>query len=226
VKAGISVIIPVQNREDLIADALNSVFTQTLQPQEIIVVDDASSDNTCEVVAGFGSKVRLLRNTQAAGPAGARNLGLKSASCEYAGFLDSDDLWSPGALHCLKTSLDETAADIAWGLCETRLLPGGTLPDPKWPTKPSRLVLIPTMLFRAAALRQLHGFDATLRFGEDTDVLMRAGTQGLTVVQIEETVLIHRRHAGNMTLDAEPATQAWFEIARRAIGRRRAGASS
>lgn len=93
----ISVIIPCYNSAAFVAATLESVFAQTLLPWEIIVVDDGSTDNTLEVLVGFGDRIRLMRRGNG-GPAAARNLGISVAAGDFIAFLDSDDLWGPEKL--------------------------------------------------------------------------------------------------------------------------------
>jgi glycosyltransferase involved in cell wall biosynthesis len=95
----LSVVIPSWNRAQLVCDAVNSALAQGNGEVEVIVVDDASTDATVEVLeASFGSRVRLLRLEHRRGPGGARNAGARLARGELVGFLDSDDVWLPGKL--------------------------------------------------------------------------------------------------------------------------------
>ena len=93
----LSVVIPTWNRAQLVCDAVNSAFEQV--SVEVIVVDDASTDETASVLErAFGSRIRLLRLDRRRGPGGARNAGARLARGEFVAFLDSDDVWLPGKL--------------------------------------------------------------------------------------------------------------------------------
>lgn len=87
----ISVIIPTFNRGYCLAEAIRCLIAQTLRPEEIIVVDDGSTDDTEAVAAAFSGDVRYIRQENLGLPA-ARNTGLRSATKKYVLFLDSDDL--------------------------------------------------------------------------------------------------------------------------------------
>src|SRR5262245_48882666 len=95
----ISVIIPTHDRAHFLPGAIFSVLNQTFQDFEIIVVDDASNDNTSEVVAAFNDeRIRLLRHETNKGGSAARNTGILNAQCDYIAFLDDDDEWLPDKL--------------------------------------------------------------------------------------------------------------------------------
>ncbi len=101
-----SIIIPTYNRSGLLKAALESVFAQTINDHEIIVVDDGSTDDTVELAASLGGRIRFL--TQAnRGPGPARNLGARHAIGEYLVFLDSDDLLFPWTLEVYRQAIDQ-----------------------------------------------------------------------------------------------------------------------
>ena len=95
----VSVIIPTYNRAKLIGRAINSVLVQTFKDFEIIVVDDASTDNTRQVVKRIKDKrIILISHQENKGGSAARNTGIKTAIGEYIAFLDDDDEWIPTKL--------------------------------------------------------------------------------------------------------------------------------
>ncbi|WP_417530271.1 glycosyltransferase family 2 protein [Marinobacter lipolyticus] len=99
----VSVVIPCFKSSDVICRALDSVYEQTLSPQEVIVVDDYSNDGTlqlleslvCEYGAGW---LKVIASPENGGPGTARNLGWDAAKGEYVAFLDADDAWHPRKL--------------------------------------------------------------------------------------------------------------------------------
>lgn len=98
----VSIILPVYNGEKYIASAIDSILGQTYRRFELIVVDDASSDKTIEIVAGYvDRRIRLLRLDCNRGPACARNRGLQAASGQWIGFIDADDCWDENRLTAL-----------------------------------------------------------------------------------------------------------------------------
>jgi glycosyltransferase involved in cell wall biosynthesis len=93
----VSVILPVYNREALIARAVESVLAQTWRPLELLVVDDGSTDGTRAVLETFGDRITVLEQRHG-GAYAARNLALRHAHGQLVAFIDSDDVWLPDKL--------------------------------------------------------------------------------------------------------------------------------
>jgi glycosyltransferase involved in cell wall biosynthesis len=92
-------VIPTWNRARLVCEAIESALAQRSGEVEVIVVDDASTDGTSDLLERkFGSEVRLIRSGERRGPGAARNAGAALAGGEFVAFLDSDDVWLPGKL--------------------------------------------------------------------------------------------------------------------------------
>lgn len=95
----VSIIMPTYNTEKFVHNSIKSVLNQTYTNWELIVVDDASNDNTVNVLNSFtNSRIKLLQNSENHGAAYCRNLGLRNANGRWIAFLDSDDLWLPTKL--------------------------------------------------------------------------------------------------------------------------------
>lgn len=102
----ISVVIAAYNAGRFIAEALASVLNQSRPPLEVIVVDDASTDNTREVVRSFLPKIRLIENTTNEGPGARRNQAARQASGDAIALLDADNRWEPNHLETVAGLLD------------------------------------------------------------------------------------------------------------------------
>ena len=96
----VSVVIPVHNAEKFIADTVASVKSQSYENWEIILVDDSSSDNSYAVMQELAreERIRIFKNDQESGAAGARNCGVEKARGRFLCFLDADDIWFPEKL--------------------------------------------------------------------------------------------------------------------------------
>ena len=98
-KPKVSVIIPCYNGEKFIGDAIKSVLNQTYKNWELVIVDDGSTDSSCEIVEDYlDNKVTLVKNTSNKGIAKTMNKGIKVSTGDFIAFLDQDDVWHPRKL--------------------------------------------------------------------------------------------------------------------------------
>ena len=112
----VSVVIPTYNRWPLICRAVDSVLSQTVKPDEIIVVDDGSEDNThSHLLQRYGKKINLLQQTNS-GVSAARNAGIDKATGDWIALLDSDDEWLSKKLQTQLQTLRDNPACV---LCHT-----------------------------------------------------------------------------------------------------------
>ncbi len=119
----ISVIVSCYNTEKYVEKCLNSLLNQTYQNIEIILIDDASQDNTLKILKKYTQnnlKIKLFENKTNKGLAYSRNLGMKKATGEYLGFIDSDDYIAPDYYENLMASLINKKADLA--ICDMKLI--------------------------------------------------------------------------------------------------------
>lgn len=101
----ISAIIPVFNGASTLRQAIDSVLAQQVTDLELIVVDDGSTDSTPQILDSYGNRIQQIRQSNA-GPAAARNAGVRRASGKYLAFLDADDSWLPDMLQIALSALD------------------------------------------------------------------------------------------------------------------------
>lgn len=179
----ISVVIPTYNRADVLAEALASVWEQSRRPDEVIVIDDASSDDIAAVVALFPS-TRLIRLDKNAGAGNARNVGVAASSGDFVAFLDSDDHWLPTKLKtqesylarhsdldliCTGVSVTERSGRIESHSFEFER------PAVEWTFREFQNYQFSptTWLIRKSVFTAVGGFDASLPNAEDLDLLAR-----------------------------------------------------
>jgi glycosyltransferase involved in cell wall biosynthesis len=118
----VSAIIPTYNRRKYVERAVESVLSQTVPVDEVIVVDDGSSDGTADLLEeSYGSRIRVIRQ-QNTGVAGARRTGILAASGEWIAFLDSDDAWMPDRNRILIEATTKVPRDVAWIFGDLRLV--------------------------------------------------------------------------------------------------------
>jgi hypothetical protein len=196
----VSVIIPVYNGARFLAQAVDSVLAQGYPCVEIIVVDDGSTDDVAGAVAALPVDVRLFRQENA-GPAAARNRGIRDASGDFLAFLDVDDLWPENNLGVLAAALvrdpqlqvvnghaQMMVLDEASGRFEYRGNPRESFP-----------YYIGAALYRRDVFRRVGLFDAHMRMAEDTDWYQRLHESGLRSERLPQVTLLVRRHGANMT---------------------------
>ena len=103
-----SVVCPVYNSEEYILEALESVLSQTLPPDEIIVIDDGSTDNTLKIVNDLElankNKIEIIKSEHK-GPGSARNIGIERSKSTWIAFLDSDDIWKENKLEIVSKNI-------------------------------------------------------------------------------------------------------------------------
>jgi GT2 family glycosyltransferase len=112
ISATVSVVVPSYNRAGCLRETVASVLAQTVQPSEVIVVDDGSTDDTPAVCRGFSAPVRYLRRSNG-GCAAARNTGIRAATGEFIALLDADDIWEPTKLE-VQLALHAAYPEIGW----------------------------------------------------------------------------------------------------------------
>ncbi|WP_018232757.1 glycosyltransferase family 2 protein [Thioalkalivibrio thiocyanodenitrificans] len=223
----VSVIIPAWNASAHIERALASVHAQAVvPPPQVIVVDDASTDDTVARVRRADPDATILRHERNLGPAAARNRGLTAASAEFIAFLDADDLWPTGKLTMqLSILAGEPAVDIVtgrtrWFRDESEL----AAEDPHG--QASRDIRnFGNTLIRRRAFTQVGLLDERLRYSEDQDWFLRADEAGLVVHRIPQITLYYRMHAGNMTRGMDAVALGIPRTLHRAIQRRRRAAA-
>lgn len=211
----VSIIVPTHNRSAYLRQAVVSVFVQTRQDFEIIVVDDGSSDDTAYVIETM-SDPRLRYLPQAnAGRSAARNRGLAAARGTYVAFLDDDDLYLLRKLETQVAFLKDHS-DIELVASGTQIMNEQGIVTKLWQpwleqpelTLETCLYACPlhtcSVLFRRAVLTRLdHWFDPAMALAEDTDFFVRLLLAGVRMAWLPEIVSVYRQHSDNSQHDGE-----------------------
>lgn len=185
----VSIAIPCYNAERWITQAIESALAQTGVEPEVIVVDDASTDGSREMVATFGAKVQLIAGEKR-GANHARNLALQCATSEWVQFLDADDYLEPAKI---QQQLAETSgganADVlyspvwieTWSACCEAREKSGTSPDVDWDAQWIRWHIPQTggALWRRAGLLEIGGWKEGQPCCQEHELYLRARKAGL-----------------------------------------------
>ncbi|MDP9054818.1 MAG: glycosyltransferase family 2 protein [Acidobacteriota bacterium] len=179
----ISVVIPTYNYAHYLTFALDSVLAQTRAADEIIVVDDGSTDNTREVAARYAPQIHYVYQPNA-GLSAARNTGTRLASGDWIAYLDSDDAWKPDKLLRQEEAVRRTPQVSLVFTGFWYLHPDGSFSEGETPTPPERLWpglrarnLITgsgsSAMVRRTSVLEAEGFNEALRSCEDWDLWVR-----------------------------------------------------
>ena len=201
----ISVIIPAYNVSEFIGETLDSVFSQTLQNFEVIVINDGSPDTREleRVLQSFPAKLNYIKQENQ-GAAAARNAGLLAARGDLVAFLDADDLWLPSFLEKQLELLKSNNADLVFAdalLFGDSPLAGRTfmqVEPPRGEVTPENLlavrvtVLTSTVLARKAPILDVGLFDVPMRRGQDFDLWLRLAKAGARFAYRREVLAQHR----------------------------------
>ncbi len=226
----VSVVIPTYNHAHFLGRAIVSALCQTFQDFEVIVVDDASDDDTAQVIERLRDpRVRLVRLPKHGGAARARNVGIAQARGEWIAFLDSDDEWLPEKLERQLAWLDgDGDPKTALVYCPYyRQGTGGECVvrpkrEPRQGDALDALLTgkgIPTTsayLVRRSALLAIGGFDETLASAQDLDLLLRLAQASHRFAVVPEPLFVKHDHGGRqIATDPFAKLQGFRAIARR-----------
>ena len=226
----VSCIIPVRDGAAFLAEALDSVAAQTRPPDEVIVVDDGSTDGS-DVIARAHPLVPTVIRTVQMGPGHARNVGIAASTGALIAFLDADDLWLPEktALQCARIA-EADRPDMVIGAMMNFADPGVPLTGAADWRAPqigyaTGSLPLPATLLRRSLFDRIGLFDPKLvPFGEDSDFLMRAIAAGAGIVRMERIAIRRRLHATNVTRDFDNPSRldTGFLLVARHLARKRA----
>ena len=220
----VSIVIPCYNQGAFVHDAIRSVFRQSFDSWEIVVVDDGSTDPTTKATLRGLSypRTRIVRQRNQ-GLSAARNAGIGAARGRFVVPLDADDELAPAFLAETVAAL-EGAPEAAFAHTWTRLFGNQDLIWVDRPYNPYQLLLSTSVvgcaLIRTAALRSVGGYDTRRRAGnEDWDLWIRMLEQGWDQVEVPRPLFRYRQHGISMSV----TTEARFEEARLEIARAHPG---
>ena len=218
----VSIIVPVYNAARYIAETIEMVNAQTYKDWELILVDDASKDDSVAVIENIiksqGKRIRLIRKNKNEGAAAARNSGIDAAAGQYIAFLDADDIWKPEKLEKQIRFMEEKEAAFSFHSYE--------FGDEE--AKPTgKIVRAPEKLNFRQALSRTVIFTTTVMFdidrigkeiihmpqvpSEDTATWWRILKSGYIAYGLDENLAIYRRPKKSLSSNKLLAVERiWF----------------
>jgi glycosyltransferase involved in cell wall biosynthesis len=205
----VSVIITCYNLATYLPEAIESVLAQTHSSVEVVVIDDGSTDNTCEVAARYPD-IRYIRQGNQ-GLSAARNTGIRRTNGSYLVFLDADDRLVPSALDTGLAALNahEDAA-FASGRCRWMAVDGTALPTPEHGVfdgdpyagllQCNWIGMLAIVMYRRDIFNSVLGFDTSLRASEDYDLNLRIARQ-FPICTHDHVVAEYRQRSSSMSGD-------------------------
>lgn len=209
-----SVVIPLYNKEKFIVKTLKSVLQQTVSDFEIIIIDDASTDESLKKIATFNDDRIQLFSQENAGPSAARNHGIEKASGDFIALLDADDYWEENHLQALKDSIEKFPK--AGLYCnnfninfddsyikksqfnfsfDTEII---EIPDFFMASSFGFVASSSSVAFRKKDFIALGEYPTAIKSGEDTDLWIRFGLHHKVV--FNPTITMHYNHCDHTSL--------------------------
>lgn len=222
--------MPAHHAARFLPETLGSVFAQSYGDWEVVLVDDASSDDTAAVARAFGGRVRVLETARNVGPAAARNLAVSNASGALLATLDSDDLLDPDYLTHQVALYDREALSGPVGIvaCNARLMESGGLTGETWIDRVGNAhgatlddllaenLVFGNALFPRAAYDEAGGYDESLWISEDYDLWLRILEGGRRLVATTRPLAVYRMRAESLMANAglrAASTKRVYELA-------------
>ncbi len=219
----VSVIMPAFDAAHTIREAIQSVLEQTFECFELIVVDDASLDDTAMIIQSISDpRIRLIRCSVRAGAAAGRNRGIQAARGEYIAFMDADDVWYPDKLamqlklleecpeadvaYCWVSHIDESGTALGKGrrirnegevyqaLLKDDFISGGSIP-----------------LIRKRAITNVGGFDESLEAAQDWDLWLRLAREHRFVC-VPSVMVLYRQNHDSISTQFDKMERASLEV--------------
>lgn len=230
-KPKVSVIIPTFNVQAYIGQALQSVFDQTVANLEIVITDDASTDNTVPIIKSFKDpRIRLTISQRNSGPSYSRNLAIQKAKGEWIALLDGDDWWEKNRLERMLEVAEACQADLVaddiYNYTEGANCPWNNtyLAKKNYPFHDSFISAVEMIqydlgplkpIFRTDFLRQngLH-YNEEITYGEDFALLLECLIKGAKMVIFSDPLYIRRAWANSLTAQGLRSTESLISLTR------------
>lgn len=222
----VSVVIPAYNAAAFVRDAIDSVLAQTYPEIEIVVVNDGSTDDTPQILAAFGDRVRAHHQPNA-GLSAARNIGARLATGDWIAFLDADDLWLPrkieaqiaaaGACRWSYTNRFNFGARgaVPERQSDVTLMTGGDVFEPL--LLRGNFITVSSVMIDKALFEETGGFYHQAGGCEDWDLWLRVSALSQPVSYVDEPLVRYRFTPTSMSANHRTMAPARQAVVARAL---------
>ena len=231
----ISVLMPVYNAERYVAEAVESILSQTFRDFEFLIIDDGSTDRSLEILRKYQKRdSRICLSSRAnTGIVGALNEMLAIARGEFVARMDADDIAMPERFEVQFNAFEVRADMVALGTAVRFVDPGGrcllepaaklghTQIDDAILNGETHALVHPSLMCRTSALREIGGYDSSLAPAEDIDVYLRLAEVG-QIANISRVLLHYRLHEQSVSV-TKGAESAENQVRAREAAYRRRG---
>lgn len=222
----VSVIVPAYNSERFIEQAIESVLAQSFEDFEVIIVNDASTDKTPEIIrrlAQRDSRIKVLKHSENQGPGMARNTAIQVARGRYLAFLDADDLWMSHKLETQLAFIKETNSPFVYSAFRIIHESTGQQGEKISPNQSSKLqsiirlnnILPSTVLLDTQKTPHLRFSEG---LGEDLNLWVELALQGIIGKGQDVELAQYRRHPGELSSNKLLMAKARWRILRQSLG--------
>ena len=218
----VSVVIPVYNNDKYIGQAIRSVLDQTVKADEIIVIDDGSTDNSAQAIKIFEQDIRYYY-MENSGAGAARNMGAEKSTSTYLAFLDADDIWEPGKLAVQLNEIKNNSYDIVFGMVIHFYSPDtdeAFRQRYKCPEEPMAAQYPSAMLLSKESFYKAGCFDPKYRAGEFIEWYHRAKQLDLISYTVPDVLVKRRIHYNNSGIINKNSQSDYFKLVREMIKKR------
>ena len=201
----ISIVLPVYNGGDFIAQAIESILQQTFNDFELILVNDCSTDNTSEIISAYerqDKRIRIINNNENKKLPASLNIGFRKANGTYLTWTSHDNLYKPEALECMYTELEEHSeygmvyADYSIIDDQGKLIKDNVMNEPKEICKGN--VIGACFLYRRNIAQQVGEYSENMFLAEDYDYWLRI-YQCASLKHIHQNLYLYRLHGKSLS---------------------------
>lgn len=223
----VTAAIPVRNGEAYLAEAIESVLAQTRPCEQLIVVDNGSTDRSAEIARGFDAAVELVEEPRA-GVGPARNAALRMARGDFVAFLDADDLWTPEKTE-LQLAAFAARPELSLVFGHVRQFADPELSEAeraalRLPAEPQPGAHTGAMMASRSAIEAVGPWPEDVKLSDGLTFLLRAGELDLERAMLPEVVMMRRVHGANHSIRNRDERTEFARLLKRSLDRRREAA--